>query len=414
MPTAQSAIANERQLVRAYATTEDILGVFKVPTFRLYGDLRLNRTAALADRNEYAGTVFKDYTAVRGAVAIDGTYAQGLTYEDFAILPRYAIVGGGTGVTDGETTPAYTYERVPSPTRYDIDFMSGEYGFPGMPFTFTGLHFSEFTVSGDIDAAEAQWMWNANVMALSKDLKDSAVAATTATGGSTTTIVKTGAAWVVNAFAGAFAELISGTAGNIGQKREVLSNTADTLTLGGVLPAAVASGDGFAVSGTFTAGVPDRERETIETPGTIVYIDPAGNLGTTEQTGLISFSVTFTRNSFGKRFMEDTEGYSRYGFGAFVVTGQIRREFDSRDDYDRWTESEQVDIRIVQTGETIDAGAPSTSVAQIDCLNCAYDAITEDDRESNVTQTITFRTYVDPVEGWNGGVTAVIDDATLP
>lgn len=413
MVTAQNGIANERQLVRAYAGTEARLGVLVAPTYRLYGDLRLDRTRPLADRNEYAGTVFKDYSKVRGAAAFGGTYAQSLCYEDLAILPRYAIVGGGSGVTDGETTPAYTYERTPSPTRYDLDFMSGEYGFPGIPYSFTGLHFPEFTISGDIDNAEAAWMWNSTVMALTKTLK--AKTTGTATGGSTTTVVKTGAGWTVNAFAGAFVRMLTGTAGNIGQVREVLSNTSDTLTVGGAFPSAVANTDTFEISGTFTSGIADRTRETIDFPGTKLYIDPVGAIGTTQITGrFISFSTTFARNSAGKRFAEDTEGFSRYGFGAFVVTGQIRLEFDRTDEYEDWTGNESLAIRIKQTGETIDSGAGTTSVAQIDLPDVAYDAITNDDRETNVTQTITFRGYVDATEGHNGGVTAIVDDATLP
>ena len=413
MATIQNFLPNERQLVRAYAGTEAVLGTFVTPTFRQYGDLRLTRTRPLADRNEYAGTVFGRYSKVRGAAAVDGTWAQPLSFEDLAINTRYAILGGGAGVTDGETTPAYTYERIPSPTRVDIDFQSGEYGFPGLPFRYTGLHYPEFTISGDIDNAEAVWMWNSPVMALSKTLM--AKTTGTATSGTTTTIVQTSAGWTVDAFIGGYVRMLTGTAGNIGQLREIIDNTADTLTVLGAFPSAVASADTFAISGVFTPGIADRDRELIDVPGTKLYLDPVGSIGSTQVEGrFISFSTTWTRNSYRKRFMEDTEAASRYGFGRFDVTGQVRLEFDRSDEYEDWVGGVAAAIRIEQTGTDIDTGAGTTKLAQINILDAAYDAATEDDREGNVTLTLTFAGYVDTSEGHPGSIAIVLPDATLP
>lgn len=413
MTTIQNWLPNERQLVRAYAGTEVRLGTFVTPTFRQYGDLRLNRSRPLADRNVYAGTVFGRYDKVRGAVVVDGTFAQALSFEDLAINTRYAIKGGGTGVTDGETTPAYTYERIPSATRVDIDFQSGEYGFPGMPFRYTGLHYPEFTISGDIDNAEAVWMWNSPVMARSKTLLAKTTGA--ATGGTTTTVVKTGAGWTVDAFIGGYVRMTGGTANNIGEIREIIDNDATTLTVLGDFPSAVANTDTFEISGVFTLGIADRDRELIDVPGTRLYIDPVGAIGTTQIEGrFISFSTTWTRNSYRKRFMEDVETASRYGFGRFDVTGQIRLEFDRTDEYEDWVDGTAAAIRIEQSGTDIDVAAETTKLARIDVLDAAYDAFTDDDREGNVTATITFAGYVDVTEGHPGGITVVLPDATLP
>lgn len=413
MVTIISAIPNEDQLRRAYLGTETRLGVLVAPTFRLYGDLQLNKARPLADRNDFAGTYFSDYTVVRGPATIDGTYAVPLSYEDLAILPRYAVEGGGTGVSDGETTPGYLYTREPEPDTPGLDFASGEYFVPGMPFTFTGLHFPEFTISGDIDNTEACWMWNSTVMALTKDPK--ALTTGAATGGSTSTVVDSGAAWSVNQFAGAYVRMLDGTAGNIGQVRKVASNTSTTLTLSQLMPSAVASGDDFEISGVFTSGITDRDRETIDFPGTKLYIDDQGDIGTTEVAGrFISFSVTVARNSAGKRFADNPDGYSRFGFGAFRVTGQIRLEFDRLDEYTDWEDATPRAIRIAQTGSTIDSGAATTKEATIDIYKAVFDTFPTDTRNTNITSTITFRGYVDETEGIPLSLAAKTTLATLP
>src|SRR5215831_3965628 len=399
MPTRVNSLPNELQLKRSYWGTEAVLGTLVPPTYRMYCDLALNKARPLADRKEFAGTRFKDYTPVRQPIVVDGTCAQALSYEDLPILARYGIVGGGTGVTDGNTTPGYTYTQAPSATKPDIDYASGEYGFPGMPETFTGLHHAEFTIAGDIDNTEACWTWNSRVMALTKDLK----AATT------------GAAWTANAFQGGYVRMTGGTPANLDQFAEIASNTTTTLTLVGTLPAAVAASDTFEISGVFTPGIADRTRETISMPNTLVYMDQASAIGTTQVKGrVISFSVTWANNSFGKRFAENATGFARYGFGAHVVTGQVRLEFDHRKEYDDWMANTAQKIRIRQTGTTIDSVAVTTKFAQIDIPNAQWDAMTEDARQENVTVTLTFRAYVDPTSGVPATLVTKNRLATLP
>jgi hypothetical protein len=413
MVTIVSAIPNEDQLRRAYLGTEARLGVAVAPTFRLYGDLQLNKARPLADRTDYGGTYFTDYTVVRGPADITGTYAQPLSYEDLAILTRYAVEGGGTGVSDSETTPGYLYERIPEAELVGIDFASGEYFVPGLPFSFTGMFFPEFTISGDIDNTEACWMWNSQVMALTKTPK--ALTTGAATGGSTTTVVDSGASWTVNQFAGGYVRMKDGTAGNIGKVSRIASNTSTTLTLAEAMPSGVASGDDYEISGVFTSGISDRTRETIDFPGTKLYIDPQGAIGTTQILGrFISFSLTFSRTANGKRFAEDANGYSRYGFGGLRVTGQIRVEFDRMDQYQNWENGDELAIRIEQTGPTIDSGAGTTKEATIDLYRVVFDGHPTDTRNSNITATIPFRAYADETEGIPVSIFSKNELATLP
>lgn len=391
--TVINGIPNEEQLAKIAIGAETILGTKGTIDHKLYGKMAVNKQRPLADRDEFAGTWFGDYTPVYGAVVIDGTYEQPLTYEDGPNLGRYCIVSPPAPTDDGNTVHGYTYALKPSPTaRMDIDYFSAELGVPGMPWELLGAHFPSVTISGDIDDSEAAWKWSSPVLAFSKEM----IAATTgvATGGSTTTIVKSGAGWTTNQFAGAWARLTGGTAGNIGQVREVLSNNATTLTLNGDLPGAVANTDTFEISGVFTPSIPDRTRNTIDAPGTIVYVD-TGTIGTTPREGTISFAVTFARNSYGKRFLKDRNGFSRYGRKKFRVNGQLRIEFDTRAEYDQWTNQQDVKIRIAQTGPTIDSGAGSKMAATIDVPKARWDNMTPETRESNLTAMMQFRGFVD-------------------
>lgn len=82
------------------------------------------------------------------------------------------------------------------------------------------------------------------------------VASTTASGGTTTTIVKSGAGWTVNALIGKTATITAGT--NSPSMRPVLSNTADTITI------PTASAYGAACDGTTVFQVNESRMELFE------------------------------------------------------------------------------------------------------------------------------------------------------
>lgn len=413
--TAPNHIPNEDQLRRAYLGIEAETGVLVPPTFRVYGDFQLNRARPLADVNEYAGDFFPDRTAVRGAVVVDGTFSGPLAFEDLAIYPRLGLEAAPAGVSDGQTTPGYLYEYQPDATSVTRDTASGELGFPGLPFTATGIHWQELTISADMDDAEASWRWSSPILALTKNLKDDLVASATASSATSTTITVTAAGWTVDAFIGAYLETTGGT--GVGQIREVTDNTADTIT---VSPAFVTTPDAtttFRVSGRFTPGIPDRTRETIDAPGTDVFIDDhaTGTIGTTnENARVISWSVTVALNTAGKRFMSDVDGFSRFGKGGTRVTGQLVMEFDSRDEYDAWVAEEPQIIRFAQTGSTIDSGAATTKEARIDVFKAEWDSPTFGTRENNVTVSLPFRGYLDETEAVPIEIAAKTTQATLP
>jgi hypothetical protein len=100
---------------------------------------------------------------------VEGTYAQPLTYEDAAILPRYGIKGQVAGVDDTNTVHGYLYSYVGTPSVDDLDAFTAEYGHPGNPWLSSGLMFNVFTVSADIDDTEAIWKWASDLYGRSKD-----------------------------------------------------------------------------------------------------------------------------------------------------------------------------------------------------------------------------------------------------
>jgi hypothetical protein len=289
-----------------------------------------------------------------------------------------------------------------------------EGGTPDMPWTGAGVIFPEFTISADIDDAEAVWKWSSPVKAVSRDLK--ATTTGVATGGTTSTVVKTAAGWTVNQFAGAYVTMTGGTAGNIGQSRLILSNTATELTVATLFPAAVVSSDAFTITGTFTTGIADRTREMIAAPGTDLYIDTT-TIGTTAVTGkFISFSVTYQSglNSF-KRFMENVSTFTaKPDLGKRRVMGQIRMEFDSTSEYQNFVNATARKIRIEQTGSAINVAPNTFKLARIDIPNAVWSEVTEDERNSNITATFGFRGFVDTVSGVPFTLTAKNTLATLP
>jgi hypothetical protein len=251
---------------------------------------------------------------------------------------------------------------------------------------------------------------------VSRDLKTGTT--DTATGGSTTTVIKAAAGWTVNQFAGAYVTMTGGTAGNIGQSRLIDSNDSTTLTVSQAFPAAVVSTDTFTITALFTSGVSDRSREIIEASGTQLFIDPeGGTIGTTEvENRFISFEVTYNSGmSTFKRFMENIDGFSaKPDLGMRRVTGQVTMEFDTRTEYDDFVAGLGQQIRLYKEGSEIDSGASTNKYAQIDVYRAIWSQHTEAERNSNIIQTLGFTGFVDSGEGVPFEIEVVNTLANLP
>lgn len=391
---------NYQQLRKTLVGVETTRGTAATVTNKWYGAFSAMRHQPLADTDDYGGTFFGDYTPTRGAVMVDGTYQQKLAYED-ACLFRYAIKGGVAAVDDGATVHGYTYTFTHTPAQDDLDTFTAEEGDPEMVWLDTGCFFPEWTLSGDIDDAEATWKFNGKLAGIGHDLK-AGLDDVVATGGSTTTFIKTAWGLTVSARVGAWVHFKTGTAGNIGFFRQVTANDATTLTFA-ALPSAVASGDTIDVYPQFTPGVSDRTRELIVGPGTKLFLDTqGGTIGTTQITGrFISFSVTAASPSSYKRFMENVSTLSnKVDRGKIKVTGQVRLELDRKREWDKYKALAPELMRIQQLGTVIDSGTSTHKSATIDIYDAAWNDPTFDVRGNNSTATWSFVAYVDATLGY--------------
>lgn len=397
-------IPNEQQLRRIQAGTEALgaRGTAVAPTYKLYGDMAITKTQALADRNEFDGTFDGWITPVRGAVEISGTYAQPLTYEDAAILPRYGIKGQVAGVDDTNTTHGYLYSYVGTPSVDDLDAFTAEYGHPGNPWLSAGLMFNTFTVSADIDDTEAIWKWASDLYGRSKDpIANQVAAATPITSYAGSTITKTAAGWTINAFTGNYVRVNGGT--GAGQIRLIASNTATTIVVTAPFVPPLDATSTIEVPGGFTAGLTDRVREAIDAPGTQLFIDNAGGtIGTTQVLGkFISFSATYTNNITAKRFMENTSTNAlKTGRGMRQITGSIRMEFEDHAEFDKFAANSSRLVRIQKTGSQINAAPLTNKYIRLDIPAGYWDAVTEDTRDNNITATFAFKAYKDVSAGY--------------
>lgn len=418
-----SPIPNVRNRKRILAGTQTVAqrGTAVARTFPLYGDLRIDKRTPLADRQDYHGTYDVDFEPSYGPTEIDGSFAQPLTYEDLAILPRYAVKGQVAGVSDGNPTPGYTYTYSPSPSTDDLDAMTLEHGFEGIVFLTDTAFFDSFNIRGDADDAAGDWMWDSRLFARSKELQI-AVEETAPTGATGTTLTKTGAGWTVNTFAGQYVEIMSctpATAGVVGQVRKIVSNTADTLTVTPAWDVNPTTACTFEISGEFTAAVSDRDTDPIKAAGTLLYVsDSTGAVGESLISGRFKqFNLSVVNNLAGKRMMEDVDSYSaKLDRGVRRVTAQVTMEFDDWREQARWEEGVARLVRITQpNGPIINASGPTTRKnAKIDLPLLYWEQMTEDVRGNNILATYGGRGFVNTTLGYSYLIAATNRLAALP
>jgi hypothetical protein len=417
MTTPINTLPNEQSLKRVLAVTEASYGAGGTPVFQMYGDLVINKKHPLIRSSDEArGSFSRNRNPRRGPTAIDGTFGKPIGFEDLDQLKRYFLKKGGGSRTD-DTNTVHGYTSTASANDNTLDSWAAEHFVDGIPFVATGIQMNEVTISGDIDNADGNWMLSSNLIVASDDLK--ATTSVTATGGSTTTLVKSAAGWTVNQWAGAYAAARSGTAANLQSVVKVLSNDATTLTFDSTLNAAVVSTDVWELSGLFTPSIADRTIHYIPNEGTQLFIDDAfGSIGTTEWTDkLISFSWTIAHGFSRKRFMNNVGVYAKkQGRGDRIVTVQLTMEFDDWYEYKKWDTSVPSDraIRIQNIGPVIDSGASSHYLAQLDLPRAQWDEVNPNNqREGNITAVYQALAYVDSSAGYETAVTTKTAMATL-
>lgn len=391
-------VPNEESARRLFVKTEAVRGTAVIPDRRLIAELGITPSnAALVRTEEATGGFDRLVTPRRGNIEYGGNLGAPMTFQNGPQFMRWLLKGGGTPSTS--SGGAYTYLKTPSFDVDDIDSFTAYYGVPGLAMYSRGVMLNEGTISMDLDNADGSWQFSGTAVAANQDPLPGGFDGV-ATGGTTTTIVMTGAGWTVDALIGGYVFLDHGTPNAI--TRQIVDNTATELTLSAPLTAPVAAGRTFRIAGLFPAGVPVPAGHAIPTETTDVFVDPAGNIGETVVNGrMIMASLTIQNNRYMKTFMgsDRTKNTGRSGRRARVVTGQLRVEFDQWYEYDRWKAMDKLAIRFKSEGDLI-ASSGIRELAQIDVLNAVLDEETSDTREANLTKTVGFVGYVvdtDPI-----------------
>ncbi|MDQ3541807.1 MAG: hypothetical protein M3440_14095, partial [Chloroflexota bacterium] len=266
-------IPNEVSQVQVVAGFEAERGVAVVPDFRLLGEFSASKSQALNRKEETTGGYVRMVTPRKELPSYAGTYGEDLNFETFPQLLRAAIKGGDTGTLVTGSTAVYDYSKSPSKQVDDIETMTVQYGPPGIGLQSRGVTFNEFTVAIDTDDTDGVWKWSGPLYLRSQeDLPGGFDGVSTA--GTVTTVTMLGAGWTVNAYAGAYLVMRFGS--GVGDVRQIVSNTADTLTVSTAFATAPAAGTVFRIEGQFPAGIAIPDYEAIPSYGTRVFLDPLG------------------------------------------------------------------------------------------------------------------------------------------
>lgn len=412
-----SPIPNTVQKRAAYAGTETVRGTAVTPTYKLYGDLQVNKRTTLIERPSYAGTYDTDYTPTFGLPEIDGTYAQVLTFEDAAILPRYWIAGdpandGG----DAGSPEAFAWEHSPTAATDDLDSMTAVYGFDGVIFRSTGIIVNEGTIRGNADDGADAWMFDARLFVREKELQVglAEVALTAVTAGPPMVLTPAGGGMTIDALIGQYVEVMSGPGAS--QVALITDNDATTITIDRVFSPAPTTSSTVEVSGEFPS-IADRDRTVVPFAGTQLFVGDEGDtIGTDHQVvgRFVGFSATLANNINPKRMADDTTGYSaKIDRGARRVTAQITMEFDDWRELRRWEENATRLVRIRQPLGPIVHDAVRQTV-HIDLPGLYWEQMSEDVRNSNIRATYQGRGFVDSVLGYSFALAATNELETLP
>ena len=396
-----STVPNEVANKKVLAGTETVPGTAVTPTAYWLGDLSITKTADLADRMDATGGYDRRVTPRMSPATFSGTYAEDLAFENLPRTVRYWLVGDTVGVSDAETTPGYVYTQSPAFASDTIDTATLQYGVDGLTFRSTGVSHNEGTITIDVDDTDGIWKFSSNLFVRSKEPLPTVIEGV-ATGGSTTTVVDSGAAFTPDALIGRYVNV--GFDSGAGQVRQITDNDATTITVAPAFDVAAAASDTYRVEASFTSGISRPDYEYIPTYGTQVFVDPlGGTIGTTEiEDRIISVNLTVGNQRTPKRFLDNpkNEVSAKTGRGARTISGQIRVEFDRFDEYNRWETLDGFQLRIYQEGTVIDSGASTVKYAQIDVPVCYFSTPTEDARENNMTMTLPFWAFLpdsDPI-----------------
>jgi hypothetical protein len=415
----RSDIQNETQLRKVQIGKETVLGTAVTPTAKLGGVLNITEDRPLVDKAARDGTFGVAKNPKFGTRTFGGTYDDELSYEDLPILLQYGVAVAPTAVDDANTVHGYT--RAYRPGQGLFSSFSAEEGVDGLLHKARGLQFGDFTVSMDIDDADGNWKFSGNLMVVN-DAVTLPVFNGTATAGTTTTITQAAAGWTIDAFLGGYVKMLTGTTANIGEIRQISTNSATVITVASAFPAAVTAADTFEVLPLFTA-LTARDVNYIQNEGTQLFIGTnVAALATASNEivdKLIKFSITFQNNLSYKKFANNIGTNSnKRGRAKRQISGVITMEFDDSVHKRQWELANPPGqaLKLQQlNGPVINVSPATTMNAVITLPKFYWDKVdSSGDRNGNMTADYAIKTFADSAAGYDIEYSVKNTLATLP
>lgn len=302
------------------------------PTRRFRGDWSSLSKPTVSTKPEATGKRARRITPRRGPDQYSATYGEDAAYQDIGSFLRTALRAGGTGVLMTDATSVYEYTKSPLLTSLGLDLITVDHHVEGLGLRDVGVFFNEWNLAFDADDADG--VAKISGTPISRSQVDMPTVFTgLATAGTTTTLTDSTAAWVVDALAG---QWINVGVNHTGDLRQIVSNTATVATVSEAFSVTPTNGTRYRIEGKFTSGIATPLVDLIPTYGIKVFLDnDAADIGDTQvKNRMISGNITVNHGaSEQKRFLEHgMNERGRASLDELRVTGQLRFEFDRRDE----------------------------------------------------------------------------------
>lgn len=158
---------NELILTKTQAGIESTRGTNVAATRILYGQLQPNLQRALTTYTSHTGTYEGRRVPAYSRLKPTFSYTETATFQDLPWWMQLAVKGGVTGVTDGGSPAAYTYDFDPSESTDDIKAVTLEFNETSNDYESAQVMVNTWTLRGDTDNdSEPAWMFTAELLGL--------------------------------------------------------------------------------------------------------------------------------------------------------------------------------------------------------------------------------------------------------
>lgn len=390
-------IPNETWARQAIYGYQSVPTTAVTPTRRFRGDWASISKPTNTTKPEATGLRARRVTPRQGPDQYSGTYAEDVAFQDFGSFLRAGLRSGGTGSLMTDASAVYQYSKSPDLDALGLDLLTVDHYVEGLGFRDTGVFFNEWNLAIDADDTDGVWKVSGTPMARKQEDLPGYFEGV-ATGGTTTTVVMTGAGYVADAHIGKWVNI---GVNHTGYMRQITDNDTTTLTFSPAVPVAVASGTKFRIEPNFTTGIAFPTVDLVPSYGTKVYLDEdSSDIGETQIVGrVISANMTVNHGATdAKRFLEHAVNErGRSSLNELLVTGQLHLELDRRDEYLAFRRNEERALRILSPNgpfiETVSAVDVYHSIG-LDFPVMHFTDLEKRERGNNLTAMLTWEALV--------------------